>query len=78
MEIKKMIQKLIRRGDESCTPIDFNAYQPSNLLRYLLALQTSEGKRFVLSTYNSIQSALHYVGDMVDQSLISFWHLARC
>ena len=30
MEIKKMIQKLIRRGDENCLPIDFDAYKPSN------------------------------------------------
>ena len=61
MEVKKMIRKLIRRGDENCPPIDFDAYEPSHFLRYLLALQTSEGKRFGPSTYNSRQSALHHL-----------------
>ena len=61
MEVKKMIRKLIRRGDENCPPIDFDAYEPSHFLRYLLALQTSEGKRFGPSTYNSRRSALHHL-----------------
>ena len=50
---KKMIRKLLRRADENCPPIDSDSYDQSNFLRYLLALQTTEGKKFGASTYNS-------------------------
>ena len=61
IQVKKMIRKLVRRADENCPPIDFDSYKPSHFLRYLLALQTSEGKRFGPSTYNSRRSSLHHL-----------------
>ena len=60
-QVKKMIRKLLRRADENCPPIDFDSYKPSDFLRYLLALQTTEGKRFGASTYNSRRSSLHHL-----------------
>ena len=54
-----MICKLKRRADENCAPINFDSYKPSHFLRYLLALHTSEGKKFGPSTYNSRRSSPH-------------------
>ena len=61
MEIKTMIWNLIRREDENCPPIYINAYQPSNFLRYLFALKTSEGKDFRPYTCYSRQSAPYHL-----------------
>ena len=61
IQVKKMICKLLRRADKNCPPIDFDSYDPSDFLRYLLALQTTEGKRFGTSTYNSRRSSLHHL-----------------
>ena len=61
MKVKKMIRKLIQRADQNCPPIDFDTYEPAHFLKYLLALQNSDGKRFGASTYNSGRSALHHL-----------------
>ena len=56
-----MDRKLLRRADENCPPIDFDTYEPAHFLKYLLALQNSDGIRFGASTYNSQRSALHHL-----------------
>ncbi len=58
--VKKMIQILLRRADENCPLIE--TYKPAHFfLKYLLALQNSDGKRFGAYTYNARHSALHHL-----------------
>ena len=61
IKVKKMIRKLLRRANKNFPLIDFETYKPAHFLKYLLALENSDGKRFGASTYNSRRSALHYL-----------------
>ena len=46
------------QGDIKCPPIDCDKYSAKHLMKYLLLLETKEGKRFGFSSYNSCCSAL--------------------
>ena len=50
---KKTLRKLLMKCDKGCPPFDFGSYSAQHFLKYLLALENKDGKRFCLSSYNS-------------------------
>ena len=45
-------------GDLKCPPLDIENYTAKQFMKYLLSLETKDGKRLGLSSYNSRRSAL--------------------
>ena len=60
-KIRKTIRRLLQRADEKCPPIDFDEYEATNFIKYLLDLENSSGKRFGPSTYCSRRSSMQYL-----------------
>lgn len=58
---KKTIKKLLMNGDNDCPPLDFGSYSAQHFMKYLLSLQTKDGERLGLSSYNSRRSALFHL-----------------
>jgi len=63
------------QGDIKCPPIDCEEYCPKHFMKYLLSLETKEGKRFGLSSYNGRRSALFHLfrfyGEKQNESFMS-------
>jgi len=60
-KIKRTIRRLLQCADGKFPPIDFDEYEATNFIKYLLALENLSGKRFGPSTYCSRRSSLHYL-----------------
>ena len=58
---KKTIKKLLLQGDMKCPPLDWENYCPKHFMKYLLSLETKDGKRFGMSSYNGRRSALFHL-----------------